>query len=238
MRGTLLNTATVAAGAGLGWVVGDQVPIGYKAVAMGGLGLVCLGLGVKMFLQSRNVLVVAAAVAVGGMLGLLVGIHAGLESLSNWARGYLGGGEKFTETFVTTSVLFCVGPMTLLGCLQDGLERRIELLSIKSTLDGIGAFFFAAAASGPPVLLTALVVLVFQGFLTLGARYLKGLATDETLISEATAAGGLMMVSIGLGLLELKQMQTANYLPSLVLAPLFAALARRLFSSSATTADP
>ena len=171
MRGTLLNTATVAVGACVGWALGARVPDAAMQVALSALGLVTVGIGVKMFLESKNVLVLAFALSVGGVIGLLIGVQTGLESFAEWARVSLGplASGRFTEAVVTTSILFCIGPMTLLGCLQDGLEGKIELLAIKSTLDGIGAVFFAAAL-GPGVLLTALIVLVFQGALTLAAR--------------------------------------------------------------------
>ncbi|HZH98193.1 MAG TPA: DUF554 family protein, partial [Fimbriimonadaceae bacterium] len=186
------------------------------------------GLGIKMFLQSKNILIVAAAIALGGVLGLLLGIHEGLESFAEWAKGTFGGQNpgRFTEAVITTSILFCVGPMTLLGCMQDALEDKVELLAIKSTLDGFAAFFFGAAL-GPGVLVTAAVVLIFQSVLTFAARPLRGVAGDEALISEITAAGGVMLMGTGLGLLEIKtDLPVANYLPALVLAPALVGLSR------------
>ena len=227
MRGTILNTATVAAGASLGMLVGAHVPPSYQQVAMSGLGLVVVGIGVKMFLQSKNAVVVLAAIALGGVIGTALGISGGLEHLSDWARQKLGGGSHFNEGFITCSVLFCVGPLTLLGCIQDGIEGNIELLTVKSTLDGIGAFFFAAAL-GAGVLVAAIFVLVFQGLITLLARPLKKFAKDEDLIAAATGTGGIMMMAIALGILSIKSLPTANYVPALVLAPMFAALARQL----------
>lgn len=227
MRGTLLNTATVAGGALLGLTIGKAIPATYQEVALHGLGLVTFGIGVKLFLQSKNIVAIAGAVAIGGLIGLALGFQAGLDGFAEWMRLHLGG-EKgtFNEALITTSVLYCVGPMTLLGCLQDGLEGKIELLAIKSTMDGISAIFFAAAL-GPGVLATAAVVLVFQGALTLSAKPLKGFAKDMELVDEAGAAGGILMMAIALGLLELKKLGVASYLPALVLAPLFVMLARK-----------
>ncbi len=227
MRGTLLNTATVAAGASLGMLVGAHVPPSYQEVAMSGLGLVVAGIGIKMFLQSKNAVVVLAAIAFGGVIGTALGISSGLENLSEWARQRLGGGSHFNEGLITCSVLFCVGPLTLLGCIQDGIEGNIELLTVKSTLDGIGSFFFAAAL-GAGVLVSALFVLVFQGLITLLARPLRPFAKDDDYVAAATGTGGIMMMSIALGLLSIKYLPTANYVPALVLGPVFAGLARRL----------
>lgn len=220
MKGTLLNTATVAVGASIGLLVGRYIPVDYRDVALHGLGLVVLGIGVKMFLKSHNPLISAIAVAVGGILGLWIGIDAGIGHLSEWLRSQTGGeAGRFNEGLITSFVLFCIGPMTLIGCVKDGLEGDIELLALKSTLDGIASIFLAAAF-GPGVLVTAALVLVFQGALTLCARPLKPLADNPTVIDEVTAAGGAIMLGIGIGLLGLKDLHTANYLPALVLAPL------------------
>lgn len=230
MRGTLLNTATVAAGAGIGLAVGSGVPPQYQQIAMSGIGLVVIGMGIKLFLQSKNVLYVAGAIAVGGILGTALGIDAGLQNLTEWIRLRVGGGEHFNEGLIAASLLFCVGPMTLLGCIQDGLEGKIELLSLKSTMDGFSAFFFATAlgrSGGFGVLVSALVVLVVQGSITLLARPLKPLAEDPDLMPEASGAGGVILLAIGLILLELKRLPVANYTPALILGPLFVLLARQ-----------
>lgn len=234
-RGTLLNTATVLAGALIGLAAGRFIPEVYRSIVMGGIGLVTLGIGVKMFLDSKNILVVVASIVLGGVIGMALGLQSGIETFSNWAESVFGAGGSgtFAEAIITTSVLFCVGPLTLLGCMQDALEGKIELLAIKSTLDGFGAIFFAAAL-GPGVLVTAGVVLVFQGLVTLAATPLKRLIHDEKTISEATAAGGIMMMAIGLNLLGVQvgvfgtdKIPVANYLPALFLAPAFASLVGR-----------
>lgn len=234
MRGTLLNTATVAGGALVGLALGKGLPEVYQAIVMQGLGFVTMSIGIKMFLETKNVLIVAASIALGAILGTLLGIQTGLEIFAEWAKVQFGGTNpgRFTEAIVTTSILFCVGPMTLLGCIQDAVERKIDLLALKSTLDGIGAVFFAAAM-GPGVLVTAAVVLVFQGLLTLGARPLQGLSKDLDKIAEISAAGGPIMLGIGLGLTGIKSFPTANYLPALLIAPMLVSLARRLEKRSA-----
>lgn len=231
MRGTLLNVATVAVGALLGLAIGRGLPQAPTETAQAGLGLVTIVLGLKMALGARSVLVVAAAVAIGGLLGTAMGVSAALEAFSEWARRLLGGGGTFNEAFITTSVLFCVGPMTLLGCLQDGLEGKIELLTVKALMDGICAVLFAATL-GPGVLLTAVVVLVVQGALTLAARSLRKLAQDEALLADAGGAGGPILVAIGLGLAGVASLRSADFLPALVLAPLFSLGMRRLGSGS------
>jgi uncharacterized membrane protein YqgA involved in biofilm formation len=174
-------------------------------------------MGTKMFLSSRNPLIPIGSLIGGGLLGHLLGIQSAIDALGSWAEQATGGGEGFAAVFVATSILFCVGPMTLLGCLEDGLEGRFHLLAIKSILDGISALFFAAA-SGPGVLLSAGTVLLVQIPLTLGARSLRFLSEKRSILDEMTAAGGLILMAIALGLLELKSLPTADFIPALALA--------------------
>jgi uncharacterized membrane protein YqgA involved in biofilm formation len=227
VRGTYLNTATVAVGATLGLAVGKYLSPDYQSAAMNGLGLVVVGIGIKMFLDSKNILIIAASIALGGIIGRMMGIQIGIEDFANWAEVSLGAGGTFSEGLITTSILFCVGPLSLLGCIKDGLEGDTELLKLKSTMDGFGAFFFASAL-GVGVLATALVVLVFQGILTRLAWKLEFLVEDQEFIAEVTAAGGVMMLAIGIGLVGIKDLPTANYLPALALAPLFVVISRRI----------
>lgn len=227
-RGSILNAFTVFLGGLIGWWLSGRVRPEFQDIALNGLGIVTLGIGMKMLLGSKNILIVAAAIALGGMLGLALGIQEGIGSFAEWMKVRLNLGEdaQFVNTVIGTSVLFCVGPMTLLGCMQDRLERRIDLLALKSTMDGIGAIFFAAA-SGPAIMVVSVVVLVFQSVLTYFAHYLKPIATDEELLAEFSGAGGVMLMATGLNLLAIKSLPVANYLPSLALAPFFVWLARR-----------
>lgn len=227
LRGTLLNTAAVLVGALVGLWLSSRLPEGLLSIATVGLGLVTMGIGLKLFLASKNVLIVAAAVGIGGVIGQAIGIDRGLEWFAEAARSTLGGGGTFNEAVISTSVLFCVGPMTLLGCLQCALENKMELLGLKAVMDGIASVFFAATL-GPGVLVTAGVVLVTQGTLTLLARQLRSLAKDQELLAETTAAGGPILLAIGLGLADIKKLPSENLLPALVLAPLFAILFRKI----------
>lgn len=231
-RGAMLNFATVLVGALIGLAVGASVPEKFKTIALSGLGLVTLGIGIKMFLGGKNALIVAGAIAIGGILGSAIGIDAGLQAFAEFMRERTGGGDaaQFNAALVATSVLFCVGPMTLLGCMEDALEGKLQLLSLKSTMDGVAAVFFAATSrsAGMGVLVTAFVVLIFQSALTVMAKVLRPVAQDEELLTELTAAGGVMLMGTGLGLLAIKALPVADYLPALLLAPTFVLVQRKV----------
>lgn len=205
------------AGTGIGLAARGHLPDQYHEIALAAVGLGTLGLGLKMFTASRNVLIPVGALIFGGLLGHFLGLQAEIEELGLWAQSKFGGSGRIEEAFVTTSILFCVGPMTLLGCLEDGLEGKIHLLGIKSILDGITSVFFAAAL-GWGVLLSALTVLLVQGSLTLGARGLRPLLTRRDVLDEITAAGGGILLAIGIGLLGLRALPSADFLPALLIA--------------------
>jgi len=231
MRGTLLNTATVAAGSLAGLALGSHIPAAYEQVALQGIGLVVIGMGLKMFLESRKVLVVAASVALGGCLGMALRFQEGLDAFSRWAQGLVGAGHggssSFSAGLVLASIVFCVGPLTVVGCIHDGLDGNIELLALKSTLDGIASFFFAAAF-GLGVVFSAGVVLVLQGALTLASKPLAPVAKNRALLAELTGAGGVVLSAVGLKLLGILNMPVVDYLPALAFAPLLASWASRL----------
>jgi uncharacterized membrane protein YqgA involved in biofilm formation len=232
-RGTLLNTLTVVVGALVGMALGKLVTDDLKTVALAGIGLICLGLGAKLLIDSKNLLITTIAIVGGGLIGALVGIDVGVDRFAESMRGMLGGDGNFNEGLISASVLFCVGPMTLLGCLKDGLERDIHLLAIKSVFDMIAAVFLAATL-GAGVLVAGGVVLVVQGLLTALARPLKPLATNPQLAAEAGAAGGAIMLAIGIKLLGLRDdLRTEVFLPALVIAPLVAPLFLRKEEHSA-----
>ncbi len=222
LRGTLLNTSTVIVGSLLGLAIGRFLPLELRAIVLSGLGLITIGMGIKLFLGSKNILIVAAALLLGGIIGTLLHLQGGIDAFGEWARQAFGGqgSATFTEGVVTASILFCVGPMTLMGCLQEAIEGKVELIAIKSTLDGFAAMFLTMSL-GPGVLVSAGVILVLQGTLTLLGSRLKRFAENESFIAEASAVGGPILLAIGLGLLEIKKIPTANYLPALVLAPCF-----------------
>jgi len=221
--GTLLNIATVLLGGGLGTLLGDRLPQPIRETVMHGVGLVTLVVGMQLTLETRNILIVLLSVVIGGILGEWWRISAGLDRASEWLRERVARrlGERrmgrFSEGFITASLVFCVGPMTILGSIQDGLSGDFSLLSIKSVLDGFTAMALGSSL-GVGVLFSIVTLLVYQGGLTLLAGVADQLLT-EPMIAEMTATGGVLILAIGLLLLDIRRTRVANLLPALLIAP-------------------
>ena len=222
--GTAINVVAVLVGGSVGTLVGAKLPGAMRHTAMQAIGIVTLLVGVQGFLRFDNALVPLVSVIVGLIVGELLGIDGALKRLGGaLERGFSKGGSPVSRAFVTTSLLFCVGPLTILGSLQDGISGDYRLLAVKSALDFIAAISFASVL-GWGVLLSAGSVLVVQGTLTL-AGAIFGAFMNEPMIMAMTSTGGVLLLGLGLVLLELKEVRVANMLPALVVAPLLVAAA-------------
>lgn len=226
MTGTILNILTVIIGGTLGTFLGARLPAKMRETVMHGLGLMTLMIGMQMAMTTRNLLIVLASILFGGVIGELLGVQAWLDAIGKkledrFARD--GQAGRFTRGFVTASLIFCVGPMTILGSIQDGLIGDYQLLAIKSTLDGFAALAFASTL-GIGVAFSALTVFVMQGGISVAAMMLGsalGSITRETpWVIEMTATGGVLIMGIALVLLELKPVRLGNLLPAIFIAPL------------------
>ena len=224
MTGTILNVATVLIGGSMGTVLGQRLPDKVRQTVLHGLGLVTIVVGLRMALQTANILIVMGSVLLGGILGEWWHIEDGLQAAGDalQARIRVGTAGTLAQGFVTASLIFCVGPMTVLGSIRDGLVGDYSLLAIKSLLDGFAALALASSL-GVGVLFSAVTVLLFQGSLTLLAS-LAQVAMSEAMITEMTAAGGVIIMGIGLVLLDIKRVRVASYLPGIFIAPLVVAI--------------
>jgi hypothetical protein len=238
--GTLLNVVTVVVGSGVGLLVGHRLPQRTRDVVTDALGLVTLliaSLSAAAVLDadlaaavgdSATILVVLGALLVGGIIGSLMRVEAGLESLGSILQRRLtheGGGEarrRFVEGFVTASLVFCVGPLTILGSLSDGMGEGYEQLALKATMDGFAAVAFAASL-GWGVMASALAVAVVQGTLTV-VGVLAGGVLGDAYIAAITATGGLLLVGVALRLLRMKPLPVGDLLPALLVAPLLVSI--------------
>ena len=234
MTGTLINAAAVLVGGTAGLVFGARLADRVRQTVMAGIGLFTLAMGLKMFLETSNPLLVLGSLLVGGILGEWWRIEDGLRAIgtaleARFAKddqGSLRRGD-FLRGFLTASLLFCVGPMTILGSIQDGLTGDYSLLAVKSVLDGFASLALASTLGGG-VLFSVLVVLAYQGGITLLASGAQAVFTD-TMVAEMTAAGGVLLMALAVGsLLEIRPVRAGNLLPSLILAPVAVWILTRL----------
>ena len=224
--GTLLNLLTVLAGGLVGTLLGDRLTVRLRENVVAGVGLFVTVMGVKFAIDTASLLYLLGGILIGGIIGSLAGIERRLNELGAAIQRRFatpGGTSTIAEAFVTASIVFCVGPLTFLGAIRNGLTGDASLLAIKSVLDGFTAIAFAATL-GWGVLLSLAVILVYQGGLAAGASVFASLLSDAQL-REMNATGGLLLVGVGLKLLRLRDVQVADYLPAIVVAPLLVAVA-------------
>ena len=245
MTGTLINIVAVLVGGSLGLLFGARLPDRLKLTVIGGMGLFTAALGVQMFLKTGNPLIVLGSVIIGVLLGEWWRIEDRLERLGEYLENRFAGGaqavsstdsgsppaegaavqSRFVRGFLIASLLFCVGPLTILGAIQDGLTGDYTLLAVKSLLDGFAALAFASTL-GVGVLFSILTILVYQGGISLLAGWLTvGLDPQaiaaNSMVTEMTAVGGVILLGLAISsLLELKRIRVGNFLPALAVAPL------------------
>ncbi|NJK34750.1 MAG: DUF554 domain-containing protein [Oscillatoriales cyanobacterium SM2_2_1] len=231
--GTWLNVAAITLGASLGTAVGDRLPQRFQQVMTQSLGLLTMILGIQLagtlFRVKAGmvdgVIVALVAMIFGGIIGEWLNVEKYLDLWGDRLKGWIlsvgiaPGMAKFTEGFVTASLLFCIGPMAILGSLENGLRGDLTLLGLKSALDGVAAIAFGSVY-GVGVAFSALPVLLYQGSLSLLAGLLATTASDAPSVLLLTGVGGLLLVGLGLNLLGVTQMAIANFLPALLLMPL------------------
>jgi uncharacterized membrane protein YqgA involved in biofilm formation len=229
LSGTLLNALTVLVGGLLGTFLGDRLPERLRENVVRGVGLFTLAMGTKFAIDTSNLLYMLGSILVGGIIGSLWGVDRRLNDLGAALQRRFaarGGGGTVSEAFVTASIVFCVGPLTFLGSIQNGLTGDASLLAIKSVLDGFTAVALAATL-GWGVLLTIPLILIYQGGLALGASVFSGVLSDLQL-REMSAVGGLLIIGVGLKLLSIRDVKVADYLPAILVAPLLVATVVRI----------
>jgi uncharacterized membrane protein YqgA involved in biofilm formation len=224
VSGTLLNALTVLLGGLIGVVIGDRLPKRMHESLFAALGLFTVLIGLLDALATKNPLILLGSLLIGTVIGEAINIDAGLNWLGERVqRRFAREGSTLAEAFVTSSLVFCVGPLSILGALDNGLTGDTTKLVVKATLDGFAALAFGATL-GPGVLLSILTILLYQGALSLGASALAPILTaNQEALVELTATGGLILVAIGLRLLKIRELRAANFLPALLMAPLLVA---------------
>ena len=219
--GTLINTATVLVGGSVGLIIGDRIPDRIRTIVVQVIGLVTLGLGLGDVLKTHNMVFPLVGMVLGGIVGELLAIERRLEGLGEVIRRRFARNQepgRFVNGFVTATLLFCIGPLTILGAMQDATGETPQLYIIKGTLDGFMNVIFGAIY-GVGAVFSALSIFIVQGSLTLGGSALDNLLNDRMRI-ELFSAGGFAVMAIGLNLLEIKKIRLGSLLPGLVITPL------------------
>lgn len=217
MSGTIVNAAAIILGAAVGLLFKKGIPERVKCTIMQGIGLAVLLVGLSMALQTKQILVVILSLVLGGLTGELLNIEGGLDRLGKWLESKVGGGTgELGKAFVTTSLIYCVGAMAIMGSIEDGLNSNPQILFTKSALDGISAVVFASTM-GIGVAFSSFPVFFYQGSITLLASLVKGFLSPAA-VAEMTATGGLLIVGIALNILQIKEIKVGNLLPAIFFA--------------------
>ena len=219
--GTIINTATVLAGGGLGLLIGNRIPDRIRVIIVQVIGLVTIAIGLRDVMNTDNMVFPLVGMVLGAIIGELLRIEDRLEELGEILRRKFTKSEsesKFVTGFVTATLLFCVGPLTILGAIEDASGKTPQLYIIKGTLDGFMMIIFSALY-GVGAIFSAASVFFIQGSLTLFGTSLDTLLTDRMRL-ELFSAGGIAVLAIGLNLLEIKRIRLGSLLPGLVITPL------------------
>lgn len=228
MTGTFINVAAILVGGLLGLLFGARLPERMRQTVVAGLGLFVAAIGFQMFLKTENPIIVVGSLLAGSMAGEWWRIEDGLRSLGAFFERHFTRsstdessieGSRFIRGFLTASLVFCIGPIAILGSIQDGLYGDYNLLAIKSILDGFASLAFASSL-GTGVLFSSIPILVYQGGITLLAGQAQSIISDS-MANEMTAVGGVILLGVSISsLLEIKSIRVGNFLPALLFAPI------------------
>lgn len=223
--GTLINTGTVLVGGSVGYFIGHRIPENIRTIVVQVIGIATLFMGIDNIMGTHNLVFPLVGMTLGAIVGELLKIEERLESLGAWLkRKFARDGDEgtFVQGFVTATLLFCIGPMTILGAIEDASGKTPQLYIIKGTLDGFMSIIFVAAY-GIGAAFSAISVFVVQGLLTLGGTGIDALL-DDRMRTELFAAGGFCVMAIGLNLLEIKRIKLGSLLPGLIITPILVSI--------------
>jgi uncharacterized membrane protein YqgA involved in biofilm formation len=221
MEGTLINAGAVILGSIAGLIIHSRLPKNIVNIVFQGIGLFTLFLGVNMATKTSNFLIMIFGIVIGSIIGELLDIDKSVNRFGEWLKKKVKSkNDKFSEGFVTSFLLFCMGSMTILGAFEEGLGGEPNLLLAKSVLDMFGSIILSASL-GIGVIFSVIPLVIYQGGLTLFAGSLTGFLTDP-IINELTAVGGLLLIGLGINILEIKKIKILNMIPSLVVVVILA----------------
>ena len=217
MIGTLINFCTVIIGSLIGLKIKNKLPNRIIKTVIQSIGLFTIFIGIYMAIKTSNILIIIISIFIGSIIGELINIEKYINKFAEKLKDKISiKNEKFSEGFITAFLLYCIGSMTIIGAIEEGLlGRTSNILISKSILDGFSSIILASTM-GIGVLFSAFPLLVFQGGLTIFAGSLKNIFT-EIMINETTAVGGLILIGLGINILEIKKINIINMLPSLII---------------------
>jgi len=221
MTGTLINAGAIIAGSIIGLLFHSKLPERFIRIVFQSIGLFTLFLGFYMGLKTNNLFLIIISIVLGGIIGELLNLEAGLNRFGDRLKNkFKSDNSRFSEGLVTAFLLFCMGSVTILGAIEEGMGGKPNLLLAKSVLDGVSSIALAAAF-GYGVAFSVIPLLIYQGGLTLLAAYF-GDYFSQTIINELTAVGGLILIGLGINILEIKQLKILNLLPALIIIVILA----------------
>ena len=221
--GSLVDALAIMGGGTVGMLLGARIPEKTRTLVFQGLGLCVMVVGLQAALAGTKPMITIASIVGGGVLGEILGLEDRLSELGEWLKRRVSSSNpRFTEGMVNGSVIFCIGAMSILGSLEEGLRGSRDIIYAKSIIDAFAAVIMGAGY-GLGVVFSGVTVLIYQGALVLGASALAGVLTD-VVVAEISATGGVIIVGIGFNLLGATQIRLANLVPALLLAPLLALL--------------
>lgn len=220
MIGTIINVIAVIVGSLIGMLFRSKVPKRLIDISFIGIGIFTLVLGIRMAIQSEEILFLIFSIIIGGIIGEYLDIDKGLTRISEWIKKKLkSDNARFTDGLITAFLLFCMGALTIMGAIEAGINGNIDLLLTKSTMDGFAALALSSTL-GIGVLFSVVPLFLYQGALTLLASSLQSYLTDP-MIRELSAVGGILLIGLAMNILELKKIKVSNMLPSLVIILIF-----------------
>lgn len=223
MLGTIVNSLTVILGCTIGLIVKNRLTTKISDTIMSGLALSTMYIGISGALNGGNTLIIVISIAIGGIIGEIIDIDKWLNNLGYYIERKFKRNKEddvsIAEGFISSSLLFCVGAMTIVGALESGLRGNHELLFTKSILDGISAIIFTSSL-GIGVIFSSITVFIYQGLITIGAGLLSGILSTEV-ITNMSSVGGVIILGLGLNMIGVTKIKIANLLPSIFLPILF-----------------
>lgn len=227
--GTVINTATVLTGGAVGYFIGHRIKEEVRTIVTQVIGLATVIMGISDAIDTHNLVFPLLGMVFGAIIGELLQIEERLEKIGHLLKAKFAKGESdensFVQGFVTATLLFCIGPLTILGAIEDASGKTPQLYIIKGSLDGFMSIIFTAVY-GVGTIFSALSIFIVQGLLTLGGTGIDSLLNDR-MRTELFSAGGFAVLAIGLNLLEIKRIKLGSLLPGLIVTPILVAIFAR-----------